>query len=98
MKISFMKRRRPFVDNLQFNVIDQVERDFLVQAFEEVEILEAINSLGGDKAPRPDGMTIAFFKKCWVVIKEDLLKVFGEFFENAKLEKCLNAIFIALIP
>ncbi|RVW73610.1 hypothetical protein CK203_056966 [Vitis vinifera] len=32
-----------------------------------------------DKAPGPDGFTIAVFQDCWDVIKEDLVRVFAEF-------------------
>lgn len=88
----------PFTDDMDLNSIDQVEADGLDGKFEEVEVFEALNSLCGDKAPGLDGLSIAFVQKCWVVIKDDLLKIFGEFFVQAKLEKSLNATFIALIP
>ncbi|RVW96994.1 hypothetical protein CK203_032309 [Vitis vinifera] len=32
-----------------------------------------------DKAPGPDGFTIAVFQDCWDVIKEDLVRVFKNF-------------------
>lgn len=40
-----------------------------MNTFEEVEVLEAINSLGGDKAPGPDGMSIAFFRSVGWLLK-----------------------------
>jgi hypothetical protein len=52
----------------------------------------------GDKAPGPDGFFMAFFQKCWEVIKKDLMAVFKEFHETGKFEKSLNATFVALIP
>jgi hypothetical protein len=30
----------------------------------------------GDKAPGPDGYTMAFFHSCWTVVKHDITAVF----------------------
>jgi hypothetical protein len=38
-----------------------------------------IRDLNGDKAPGPDGFTMAFFQKCWDILKNDLMAVFAEF-------------------
>ncbi|RVW38382.1 Transposon TX1 uncharacterized 149 kDa protein [Vitis vinifera] len=40
--------------------------------FIEEEIAKAIFQMNRDKAPGPDGFTIAVFQNCWDVIKEDL--------------------------
>ncbi|RVW36395.1 putative mitochondrial protein [Vitis vinifera] len=39
----------------------------------------AIFQLNKEKAPGPDGFTIAVYQECWDVIKEDLMRVFLEF-------------------
>lgn len=39
-----------------------------------------------------------FFQKCWDSIKDDLLKVFGKFFERGRMNIAMKSIFIALIP
>jgi hypothetical protein len=54
--------------------------------------------LQGDKAPGPDGFTMAFFQKCWSVIEGDVMDFFAEVHTHCKFEKSLNASFIALIP
>ena len=41
---------------------------------------------------------MAFYHHCWRVVEKDVLVVFEEFFHHCKLEKSLNATFIALIP
>jgi len=51
-----------------------------------------------DKAPSPDGFSMAFFQDCWDVIKPDLMWVFLDFHARSNFEKSLNASFIALIP
>lgn len=42
-------------------------------------MLEVVKILNGDKAPRSDGFPIAFFQKCWEVIKEDIMVVLRKF-------------------
>lgn len=41
--------------------------------FTEQELKAAVNEVHGEKAPGPDGFTGAFFKRCWLIIKDDLL-------------------------
>ena len=55
---------RPFVDDLPFSVIGDVDRNLLVSRFEKEEILQVVKDLQGDKSPGPDGFTMAFFQKC----------------------------------
>ncbi|RVW87786.1 LINE-1 retrotransposable element ORF2 protein [Vitis vinifera] len=48
-------------------------------SIEEEEISKAIFQMDRDKAPGPDGFTIAVFQDCWDVIKEDLVRVLQSF-------------------
>ena len=57
-----------------------------------------VKELEGDKAPSPDGFSLAFYHHCWRVVERDVLAVFDEFYQHSKFEKSLNATFIALIP
>ena len=57
-----------------------------------------VKDLQGDKAPGPDGFTMAFFQKCWSVIEVDVMGFFDEVYHYCKFEQSLNASFIALIP
>ncbi len=54
---------RPMVDGLSFLSIDEDESIWLERDFEE-EVWDVIRELNGDKAPGPDGFTMAFFQKC----------------------------------
>ena len=38
--------------------------DWLEGPFEEVEIVDVIQSFHGDKSPGPDGFPMAFFQAC----------------------------------
>ncbi|KAI8542940.1 hypothetical protein RHMOL_Rhmol08G0179000 [Rhododendron molle] len=60
---------RPLVDNVEFDSILVEEASWLERPFDEAEMLVALKSLNGDKAPGPDGMSLAFFQHCWGVIK-----------------------------
>ena len=89
---------RPFVEGLEFDQIDGLERGWLEWRFEKEEILLAVKELEGDNPPGPDGFSMAFFHHCWRVMERNVLAVFEEFYQHSKFEKSLNAIFIALIP
>jgi len=86
------------MDNLALDTLDIREASSLVLPFEESELLEVVKGLNRDKAPGPDGFTLAFFQDCWDVIKSDLMGVFQDFHTHKKFVKTINAIFIALIP
>jgi hypothetical protein len=55
-------------------------------------------ALKGDKAPGPDGFSMAFFQACWEVLSPDIMEVFSDFHERGAFEKSLNTSFISLIP
>nr|XP_016491211.1 PREDICTED: uncharacterized protein LOC107810891 [Nicotiana tabacum] len=51
-----------------------------------------------DKAPGPDGYTMGFFRKCWDILKEDIMAAFNNFHSQEMFEKSFNATYIALTP
>jgi len=55
---------RPRLDNLDFDSLDAVEAFSLELPFEEKEVLEVVKGMNRDKAPGPDGFTLAFFQDC----------------------------------
>jgi len=86
------------MDGLSFISIDEDESIWLERDFEEKEVWDVIRELNGDKAPGPDGFTMAFFQKCWDILKYDIMAVFAEFHSRGKFEKSFNATFVYLIP
>ncbi len=54
--------------------------------------------MAGDKAPGPDGYTMAFFQGCWATIKDDVMAIFYDFHTHGSLVRSVNATFLALIP
>uniref|UniRef100_A0A2N9J2H5 Reverse transcriptase domain-containing protein n=1 Tax=Fagus sylvatica TaxID=28930 RepID=A0A2N9J2H5_FAGSY len=89
---------RPTIDGLEFSRITAEEKDLLEHNFEKEEVLQVVKDLQGDKAPSPDGFTMAFFQKCWSVIEDDVMGFFDEVHTHCKFERSLNTSFIALIP
>ncbi|RVX05721.1 Transposon TX1 uncharacterized 149 kDa protein [Vitis vinifera] len=71
---------------------------WLDRPFTEEEVRMAVFQLNKEKAPGPDGFTIAVYQECWDVIKEDLMRVFLEFHTNGVINQSTNATFIALVP
>jgi hypothetical protein len=53
---------RPRVDNLEFEALSVEEASSLEDPFEEREVREVIQGLDRDKAPGPDGFSLAFFQ------------------------------------
>ncbi|RVW17733.1 putative ribonuclease H protein [Vitis vinifera] len=66
--------------------------------FIEDEIHVALMEMNGDKAPDPDGFTMAFWQSCWEFIKEEILEMFKDFYEHSSFLKSLNNTFLVLIP
>ncbi|RVW98823.1 LINE-1 reverse transcriptase-like [Vitis vinifera] len=54
--------------------------------------------MSGDKAPGPDGFTMAFWQSCWDFVKGEILEMFKEFHEQSSFLKSLNNTFLVLIP
>ena len=83
---------------LNFSRLNALEADNLELQFTEAEMINAPNDLNGDKALGPDGYTVAFWQSNWGTVKEDVLKLFKDFFETGKFVRSLNTTFIVLVP
>ena len=59
---------RPTMDGLYFACIEEDERVSLEKEFTKEEVIQVLREMEGDKAPGPDGFTMAFFHKCWSVV------------------------------
>ena len=59
-----------------------VENDILAAPFSEKEVFEAISQMKNNKAPGPDGFPAEFYKKCWHIIKGDLMLMFHDLFSG----------------
>ena len=55
---------------------------WLDKPFSKEEVHLGVFQLNKEKAPDPNGFTIAVYQECWDVIKEELMRVFLEFHTN----------------
>uniref|UniRef100_A0A2N9H333 Reverse transcriptase domain-containing protein n=1 Tax=Fagus sylvatica TaxID=28930 RepID=A0A2N9H333_FAGSY len=89
---------RPLLDGMQFSAISDEDAVWLERPFDEEEIVGVVQGFNGDKAPGPDGFSLAFFQHCWSVVRDEVLAVCQEFHEHCHFERSLNATFVSLIP
>jgi hypothetical protein len=89
---------RPLLDGMQFSAISDEDAEWLERPFDEEEIAGVVQGFNGDKAPGPDGFSLAFFQQCWSVVRDEVLAVCQEFHEHCHFERSLNATFVSLIP
>ena len=89
---------RPSMDGLEFARIEEAERLNLERDFSKEEVVKVLHEMEGDKAPSPDGFTMAFFQKCWSVVEIDVMAFFDHFHRSSEFERSLNASFLSLIP
>eukprot|EP00253_Pinus_taeda_P019113 PITA_19113 len=51
-----------------------------------------------DKAPGPDGFTVAFYRNHWETIKKDFIRMVKNFFSKCKMGNSIKSSHLALIP
>ncbi|RVW17271.1 Transposon TX1 uncharacterized 149 kDa protein [Vitis vinifera] len=89
---------RPGVEGLSFMRLDSCEAEGLEIPFTEGEVFAALSDLGKDKAPGPDGFTMAFWLFSWELVKVEIMGFFKEFHERGRFVKSLNATFLVIVP
>ncbi|XP_030505125.2 uncharacterized protein LOC115720103 [Cannabis sativa] len=70
----------------------------LSKSVSEEEVRKAIFQMHPDKSPGPDGMTQAFYQRCWQIVKGDVTQMVQHFFQNGVLEDECGEANIVLIP
>ena len=86
------------IGGLQLKQFSQQEAELLELPFSESEVHAALMDMNGDKAPGPDGFTLAFWQSCWDFVKEEILDMFKEFHEQNSFLRSLNNTFLVLLP
>ena len=80
------------IERLQLEQLNQQEAENLEYPFSEEEIHSALMEMNGDKAPGPDGFTMVFWQRCWALVKEEVLELFKEFYEQSAFIKLLAKV------
>ncbi|RVW78875.1 LINE-1 retrotransposable element ORF2 protein [Vitis vinifera] len=86
------------IEGIDWAPISEESAIWLDRPFSEEEVRMAVFQLNKEKAPGPDGFTLAVYQECWDVIKEDLMRVFFEFHTKGVINQSTNATFIAMVP
>lgn len=72
--------------------------NWLERPLSDEEIKLAVFTLASEKAPGPDGFSMAFFQGYWDIVQKDIVKLLKEFHSYGKISRGLNSTFITLIP
>ncbi|XP_026443244.1 uncharacterized protein LOC113343176 [Papaver somniferum] len=62
------------------------------------EIKQAVFDLGEDSAPGPDGFSGCFYRHCWDIIQDDLLRAVIYCWNSGHIPNGVNSSLIVLIP
>ncbi|KAJ9566561.1 hypothetical protein OSB04_002527 [Centaurea solstitialis] len=89
---------RPSFVSPHFKKLDSEQSSLLERPITMDELKSAVLDCGSDKAPGPDGFTLAFYKSHWLTIKDDLFRAVKFFEVTGSFDRGCNASFIALIP
>nr|XP_043619869.1 uncharacterized protein LOC122591684 [Erigeron canadensis] len=74
------------------------EADALVTRFSLSEIESAVGDCAGERAPEPDGFNFKVIKRFWGSLKNDFVKLFDKFHNEATISNSCMSSFVALIP
>jgi len=89
---------RPKVDSLPLPLLRDSDKTVIEMPFSEEEVTNALLDCCGDKAPGPNGMTMAFLQGNWDTVSGNVMKMVTEFLSSGKFVASINATFIGLIP
>ena len=89
---------RPCWNNIEFDNIGAEEAARLEESLSVDEVFSALSDLNGDKAPGPEGFSLAFWQFYWDFVKDKVMGFFKDFFERGKFVRSLNTTFLVLIP
>eukprot|EP00253_Pinus_taeda_P024741 PITA_24741 len=86
-----------FLNAIESKISEAQNKD-LDQDITKEEICAATFSMQQDKAPGPDGFTVAFYRNHWETIKKDFVRMVKNVFQNHKMGENTKSSHIALIP
>ena len=86
------------IEGMHLNRLNSREVEVLELPFTEEEIYSALMEMNGDKASGSNGFTVAFWQACWDFVKEEIVDLFKEFYDQRSFSKSLNTTFLVLIP
>jgi len=79
-------------------LVTKSENEELIKRVSKEETLSSLAQFDPDKDPGPDGSMVHFYKKCWNIIKHDLVRMIQYVQKSRKVDGATNSTFLALIP
>jgi hypothetical protein len=90
-------RYEELLQHIPTKVTEQMNGD-LLRYYSDEEIKYALDSMGGLKAPGPDGMPTLFYKKYWGIVGEDVVREVKYLLDGGEMPNSWNDIVVVLIP
>ncbi|XP_059623114.1 uncharacterized protein LOC132266277 [Cornus florida] len=78
------RKNRALADIAEIDRLEGGGWDGLESSFTKEEVLKALKSCNGDKAPGPDGFTMTFLLESWEVVRQEVIGTFHEFHSNGR--------------
>lgn len=78
--------------------LSQAKVDILNRPVTEVEIVHAVNQMGANKSPGPDGFSPIFFQQNWDIVGQSVIRFVLETFRTQMFPPHMNLSLITLIP
>lgn len=91
-------KERPSIDNLFESRLPSDQVVELEKLCSEEEVKNVIFVMDGAKAPSPNWFSMFFYQECQETIKDDIMKMFNEFFKKGVTSKAMRSTFIVLVP
>ncbi|KAL8142958.1 hypothetical protein V2J09_015990 [Rumex salicifolius] len=80
-----------------FQLLSESETTMLNAPFDVEEIRAAVMSMGGYKAPGPDGYQPIFYQNCWDIVGASVVEFVLNFFRSGVLPDSMNDVLVVLI-
>ena len=81
-----------------FPLVSAEDWEFIYRALTREDIKETLFSIGGLKAPGPNGLHALFFQSQWLTFGDSICELVFDIFHNPHKVKNINQTFISLIP
>ncbi|CAN1762276.1 Transposon TX1 uncharacterized 149 kDa protein [Linum perenne] len=62
------------------------------------EVKASLDSMPNEKSHGPNGFSVAFYKRCWSLVGQDVIDAVLSFFSSGKIPSFVNSVYLALIP
>ena len=83
---------------VEWEGITNLLSSWLERPFSDDEVKSAVFECDGNKAPGPNGFSMAVFQSQWDTVKNDIMKAFEEFHKSGVINGITNETYICLIP